>query len=266
MEAWAVVIGSQAACWLHRIAALRRGSPQFRNPKYRAHCVGADRRTGNLRSHEEEVSALWTCPLPPPEVGTNPRPFDGVGPIVHAIHIQASSVAMVTYLLACTTCLLLGYGVLSLLHLDRRLIGAIFAAPGLGAAIVILALVNGVLAGATISALTVIVVCSTVVLGTLGIVRLRTAEIGKVRTVGRGAVFLCPIVVLAPFFWWGLSAYPGSWFWDGWHYIAVAQYLLDQGLDGKFDASILHSHLGTPTELRFASSALIGFLSQNWWR
>ncbi len=82
-----------------------------------------------------------------------------------------------------------------------------------------------------------------------------------------GAILTIPALLMLPYFVYGIESYPGSWFFDGWSYIAHAQYLwghqhslfLDQ------DAISLLSPIGKFSSRyhgRFADMAIIAFFSQ----
>ena len=170
---------------------------------------------------------------------------------------------MLLYLFLCMFILLAGYGVLVLLRLDRSLQLPLLAAPGVWLGVSVTALVSGISAGATLIGVARVLVVAGSVLAGIGARRLWLERPNSTAAGGLAAALVCPLFLLGPFFWWGLTKYPGSWLWDGWNYVVYGQQLLESHANTAFGSSALRQYIVEFhfENLRFASSALIGLLS-----
>lgn len=74
-------------------------------------------------------------------------------------------------------------------------------------------------------------------------------------------IFILPILIMAPYFWYGLAHYVGSNAPDGWSYIAFGNYLWENPIGTEGQLSPLHQYSAHLAHTRFIGSALLGFLS-----
>jgi hypothetical protein len=79
-----------------------------------------------------------------------------------------------------------------------------------------------------------------------------------------GTLLLCaalPVVVMARYFWHGITDYSGSVAPDGWAYIAYGQYLWEYQRDTEGGLAPLYQFAAHLSNTRFIASALLGFFS-----
>jgi hypothetical protein len=169
---------------------------------------------------------------------------------------------MRVYLVLCVASFLAGYGILAAVGLSRRLSGALLAAPGVTLAALVIIVGNGVWLGASVPALGTFIVAVTILFGTLGAYDLIKAPPPRRDLLLAVAAALCTVLVLAPFFRWGLTRYAGSWFYDILYYVAYAQFLIDAGRPNVADfitsyLAIHHIEMSS----RYIAASLIAVLS-----
>jgi len=150
---------------------------------------------------------------------------------------------MRVYLVLCVSAFLAGYGVLAALGISRKLSGALLAAPGVAFAVLVIVIGNGLWLETSVSNLAKFLAAVAILFGVLGAYDLIKAPPRWRDLVAALAAAICPLLVLAPFFRWGLTRYTGSWFYDVLHYMSHAQFLIDTGRPGV--AEFLTSHLAT---------------------
>lgn len=73
--------------------------------------------------------------------------------------------------------------------------------------------------------------------------------------------FILPILIMGPYFWYGLANYVGSNAPDGWSYIAFGNYIWENPRGTEGQLSPLHQYAAHLANTRFISSALLGFFS-----
>jgi hypothetical protein len=72
---------------------------------------------------------------------------------------------------------------------------------------------------------------------------------------------LCTIAILFPYFWHGVATYPGSWFWDGFAYLAAGEAFWSYPRDVKpHSMELLFSFGQSQFNNRFISSTLLSIL------
>lgn len=74
-------------------------------------------------------------------------------------------------------------------------------------------------------------------------------------------IFILPILIMGPYFWYGLTNYVGSNAPDGWSYIAFGNYIWENPRGAEGQLSPLHQYAAHLASTRFISSALLGFFS-----
>jgi hypothetical protein len=170
---------------------------------------------------------------------------------------------MLIYVLLAIACLLSGVGALTVLGLSRNMSGALLAAPGVGLMLFVMLVGNGLWFGAHVTTLAAVALGIVFLLGLIGVVELVRSPPDRRDWLVTGAAALCPFVVLAPSFYWGLTDFPGSWFWDGWSYIANAQYFLDRFAVPPTDPSLIHIYGEDfrQRQIRYITYGLIALLS-----
>jgi hypothetical protein len=72
---------------------------------------------------------------------------------------------------------------------------------------------------------------------------------------------LAPVVLMLPYFWYGITVYPGSPAPDGWSYIAFGQYLWEYPKGTHGGLAPLYQYASHLSGTRFIGSALLGFFS-----
>lgn len=75
------------------------------------------------------------------------------------------------------------------------------------------------------------------------------------------AAALVPTILMAAYFLHGINSYMGSWFWDGWSYIAQGQYLWQHSFSSQETLAPLYQYASGVKNGRFISCALISFFS-----
>lgn len=148
---------------------------------------------------------------------------------------------MRVYLVLCVSTFLTGYGMLAALGLSRKLSGALLAAPGLALAVLAIIVGNGLWFEASVPALATFVAAVAILFGTLGAYDLIKAPPRRRDCLVALAAAVCPLLVLAPFFRWGLARFTGSWFYDVLYYLSHAQFLIDAGRPNV--AEFITSHI-----------------------
>jgi hypothetical protein len=72
---------------------------------------------------------------------------------------------------------------------------------------------------------------------------------------------LAPVALMIPYFWHGITVYPGSPAPDGWSYIAFGQYLWEYPKSTHGGLAPLYQYASHLSGTRFIGSALLGFFS-----
>jgi hypothetical protein len=169
---------------------------------------------------------------------------------------------MRVYLVLCVASFLSGYGVLALLGLARKWNGALLAAPGVALSVVVIVVGNGLWLGASVPALAILIAAAALVFGAAGAVDLVKAPPRRGVCIVALVAAACPLIVLATFFRWGLTQFAGSWFYDGWSYVAIAQGFIDRFSPGADDfITSLYALSFWQTETRYIASGTIAVLS-----
>lgn len=167
---------------------------------------------------------------------------------------------MIIYLLICGVSIFVGQGVLYLIgvHIDQK--SSIYLAPVMALVIWTLFLGCGVLFGFEIKQLWIIGWLATFLLALIGMVKGQYLFL-KDEWVLLAGVVTFPAALMFPYFWHGITTYPGSWFWDGWAYIAYGQYIWEypRGMEGGL--APLYQYAVTLNSTRFIGSSLIAFFS-----
>jgi hypothetical protein len=136
---------------------------------------------------------------------------------------------MRVYLVLCVSIFLMGHGVLAALGLSRRLNGALLAAPGVALAVLVIIVGNGIWFETRIPALAMFAAAVAILFGAVGAYDLIKASPPRRDLLLALAGAVCTMLVLAPFFRWGLTRFTGSWFYDVLTYVSHAQFLIDAG-------------------------------------
>lgn len=75
------------------------------------------------------------------------------------------------------------------------------------------------------------------------------------------AAIIAPILVMSPYFWYGLAEYPGSGLPDGWAYVAYGQYLWDFPLGREGGLTPLYQFASTLISTRNSAAGELGLLA-----
>jgi len=169
---------------------------------------------------------------------------------------------MRVYLVLCVSSFLAGYGILAALGLSRKLNGALLAAPGMALTALILVVGNGIWFGVSMANLAIAVALATLAFGVYGAVDLSRAVPRRRDCVAAIVAAVCPLILLVTFFRWGLTRFPGSWYYDGWSYIANGQAFIDRFDPTKAESiTSLYSMSFWEISARYISSGVIAVLS-----
>jgi hypothetical protein len=169
---------------------------------------------------------------------------------------------MRVYLVLCVASFLTGYGILALLGLARKWNGALLAAPGVALSILVIVVGNGLWLGASVPALATLIAIAALVFGAAGALDLVKAPPRWGVCVVALVAVACPLIALATFFRWGLTHFAGSWFYDGWSYVVIAQAFIDRFSPGADEFMTSLYALGFwQTETRYIASGTIAVLS-----
>jgi hypothetical protein len=177
--------------------------------------------------------------------------------LIHQIEIVSGGLLL--YLLLCGLACLAGYGLLKLLGLATASPAMILFAPV--ATLVFWSLAVGIAVGLRVpmKEVTPWLWGITAMLVINGLRRPWPAWRYE-----SGLLLFCaalPIIVMARYFWYGLSDYSGTIAPDGWAYISYGQYLWEyrRGIEGGL--APLYQFASHLSSSRYISSALLGFLS-----
>lgn len=177
--------------------------------------------------------------------------------LLHQIEIVSGGLLL--YLLLCGIACLTGHGLLKLLGLARASSAMLLFAPV--AALVFWSLTVGIAVGLRMpmKEVTPWLWGITAMLAINGLRRPRL----EWRYEG-GLLLLCtalPIIVMARYFWHGLTDYSGSVAPDGWSYVAYGQYLWEYPREIDGGLAPLYQYAAHLSHTRFISPALLGFFS-----
>ena len=167
--------------------------------------------------------------------------------------------------------LLAGLGLLRLIRLPLRSFPAVFLAPVLTLAFWSIVLGLGVVLDRPVRHLTVVLGALSLGLALYGArgarALVRPDPAGPPPPKGVGwALALCvllPVVVLFPYFRYGLAEYPGSTFPDGWSYVASGQHLWVYSREAGAGGGLppLYQYATHLANTRFISGAMLGYFS-----
>src|SRR5262245_3065637 len=167
---------------------------------------------------------------------------------------------MFAYLAICLTSVFAGKGLLDLIGLQLETRASIYLAPITTLIIWALLLGVGVSLGFPVKYLWCIGWFLTFVLASLGVRWLVLPSFTNEWTPFAVVVFV-PVVLMAPWFWYGPATYLGSPLPDGWSYVAYGQYLWDYGRNVEGGLAPLYQYAAHLRRTRFIASALLGFFS-----
>ena len=167
---------------------------------------------------------------------------------------------MIFYLLLCAISILAGQGILRLIgiHIERRI--SLYLAPVITLIFWAIMLGIGVSFGFPVKYLSVIGWPLTIMMIFIGAMRQDYHFIRSEWPLLLVVVFL-PVSVMAVYFWYGISTYPGSPLPDGWSYIAYGQYLWEYHRGAEGGLAPLYQYASHLNRVRFIASALLGFFS-----
>ena len=167
---------------------------------------------------------------------------------------------MAVYLFLCVCSILTGQGILRLSGVKVDTPVSIFLAPIITLSFWTILLGLGVSSGFTVKDLRLLIWPLTILLAIVGFWRadFRFFKQDWPRVL---IVLVVPVLLMAPYFWNGITSYLGSPAWDGWSYIAYGQYLLDYPRGAEGGLSPLAQYAAHLNSIRFIASALLGFFA-----
>ena len=167
---------------------------------------------------------------------------------------------MIAYLLLCTISILTGQGILRLTRVGVETPVSIFLAPLVTLSFWAILLGLGISIGFTVKDLRLFVWPLTILLAAVGLwgadFRFFKQDWPMVLI-----VLVAPVLLMAPYFWNGITTYLGSPAYDGWSYMAYGQYLLDYPRGTEGGLSPLAQYAAHLNSTRFIASALLGFFA-----
>ena len=186
--------------------------------------------------------------------------FKMVAPYIYAGVGTDERNKVIIYFLICAVSILAGRGILHLLGVKVDPSCSIFLAPLITLTLWAILLGLSVSSGFTVRDVRLYFWILTILLAVVGLWR------GRYRFIRQDwpiilVVILAPVVLMAPYFWNGITSYLGSPAWDGWSYIAYGQYLLDYPRGTEGGLSPLDQYAAHLNGTRFIASALLGFLA-----
>ncbi len=167
---------------------------------------------------------------------------------------------MVDYVVMCLLCCLTGLGVRRVLANKPENASGWTLAPGLGLSVWIVLLTLAVALGQPIGRAALPIAAISVILALLGLRSHRHVR-NRAAIVGICIALVVPVAVMAAYFWYGISTYPGSDKADGWNYQAYAEYLKTMPAGGIAEMIPLYAYGIRISAARFAGSGLIALYS-----
>ena len=169
---------------------------------------------------------------------------------------------MIVYFCACLAFTVVGFGILAILKCDSRLPYSLIAAPGVGLSAFLTSMVSLLSLGTTFQRSVTISIVGATIAAFFGAVGLWRHLPDRREVVALALGFVCPVILLFPYFYWGLAAYPGSWLWDGWNYVVYGQFFMDGGSQAGVNNSSWSEYVAGSglLQTRFGGAALIGLL------
>ena len=167
---------------------------------------------------------------------------------------------MIGYLFLCFITIFAGRGILRLIRVLIDFGSALFLAPVLTLAFWSIFLGWGVLFGFPVKQLWIVGWSVTLLLALYG-VKCSKEQLLHAKWILLIGVVVIPIGLMAPYFWHGIQTYPGSWFWDGWAYVAFGQYLMEYPLGTEGGMAPLFQYASKLSHTRFVSSAMLAFFA-----
>lgn len=173
--------------------------------------------------------------------------------------LDTTLLSLMLYLLLCTVTVVTGHGLLRLLRLEVTGASALLLAPVL--TLVFWSVALGIAGGwrLPIKAVSPWLWGVTILLAINGLCQRWSA----IRAAGP-MLLLCavlPMVVMAPYFWHGLSDYIGSIAPDGWSYVAYGQYLWEYPRGTRGGLAPLYQYAAHLSGTRYIAPAMLGFFS-----
>ncbi len=166
---------------------------------------------------------------------------------------------MLSYIVVCAAALMAGRGLLRLIGFSSDSSGFVFLAPVLSMTMWSVLLGWAVLFSIPLAWAVPFIWALTAVLSLVGSQH-ATREMREFPILMQLVGFL-PIILLAPAFWHGLIDYTGSWYWDKWYYIARGWMTISPDTMLPADVSPLVEYVQNFTDVRFAASTLLAFIS-----
>ena len=167
---------------------------------------------------------------------------------------------MFIYIILVSIVLLSGLGLLKLSRAAFDWPGSIYLAPILTVSMWSLFVGCGVMLGYTVEELWPCGYVITLVLAAYGLFsqfcRLKQIDINFILL-----LVLLPVILMFPYFFFGVFTYMGSPFLDGWSHVAQGQFLWSFPRETEGGLAPLYQYSGHLAQSRFLAQALLGFLS-----
>jgi hypothetical protein len=167
---------------------------------------------------------------------------------------------LIIYLVICVISILMGQGILRLVDVKIDKKCSVYLAPVITLVFWTIFLGWGVLLGFPIKQLWMVGWSATLLLAIIGF-RREDYHFLMNEWVLLAEVLAIPICLMAPYFWYGVTSYPGSWFWDGWSYIAYGQYIWEYPRGAEGGLAPLYQYAARLNNGRFVSSSITAFFS-----